>query len=175
VKYEDTAELIVKHLLDSLSAWRDVRDAAAAGRGTVLDVGSGAGFPGIPLAVALPECSFTLVERMARRVSFLKTCVILLGLERVRVAQCDLAQIGGSFDVVTFRALAPLPRFVQEIGGSALRWGTIMAYKGREKRASEELESVRQTTGGRYTTEVRPLRTPFLDEERCIAVIAHAP
>ena len=175
VKYAGREELVVKHLLDSLSAWSILRDAAPPGSGTVLDVGSGAGFPGIPLAVALPDLSFTLVERMARRASFLKTCAILLGLSRVKVAQCDLADATGDFDVVTFRAVAPLPRFIEDIGGSGVRWRTIMAYKGREERAREEIESVRRSAGTRFIAALRPLHTPFLDEERCLAVISVAP
>ena len=143
--------------------------------GTVLDVGSGAGFPGIPLAIALPGLSFTLLERMARRASFLKTCAILLGLSRVTVAQCDLADAAGDFDVVTFRAVAPLTRFIEDIDGSGVRWRTIVAYKGREERAREEIESVRRSAGTRFITALRPLRTPFLDEERCLAVISVAP
>ena len=175
VKYTGREELVVKHVLDSLSAWSVLRDAAPPGTGTVLDVGSGAGLPGIPLAIALPGLSFTLMERMARRASFLKTCAILLGLSRVKVAQCNLADAAGDFDVVTFRALAPLPRFIEDIGGSRVRWRTIVAYKGREERAREEIESVRQAAGTRCIVALRPLRTPFLDEERCLAVISVAP
>jgi 16S rRNA (guanine527-N7)-methyltransferase len=170
VKYTDRGELVVKHLLDSLSAWRAVREAAA-GTGTVLDVGSGAGFPGIPLAAALPDISFTLMERMSRRATFLKTCAILLGLRRVTVEQRDLSQASGRFDVVTFRALAPLPRILEELEGSGVGWGTMLAYKGREAKVREEIESVRRAAGGRFTAEVRPLHTPFLDEERCLAVV----
>jgi 16S rRNA (guanine527-N7)-methyltransferase len=192
VKYADREELVIKHLLDSLSAWREVqdaalawsavRDAAAGGtgtgtksaeyRGAVLDVGSGAGFPGIPLAVALPDLSFTLLERMSRRATFLKTCAILLGLRRVTVDQRDLSQLAGSFDVVTFRALAPLPRIVEDLAVSGVRWGTMLAYKGREARAREEIESVRRSHGGALRAELVMLRTPFLQEERCLAVVS---
>jgi 16S rRNA (guanine527-N7)-methyltransferase len=175
VKHKGREELVVKHALDSLSAWTAVRDAAKGGSGSVLDVGSGAGFPGIPLAIALPDCSFTLLERMARRASFLKACVVLLGLPGVRVAQRDLAEASGDFDVVTFRAVAPLDRFVQDIGKSSVRWRTIIAYKGREARARQEIESVRGSTGGRVGAVLAAVRTPFLDEERCLAVLALRP
>jgi 16S rRNA G527 N7-methylase RsmG len=117
----------------------------------------------------------SLVERMARRASFLKTCAILLGLSRVKVAQCDLAAATGDFDVVTFRAVAPLPRFFEDIGKSGVRWRTIMAYKGREERAREEIQGVRRSAGAPFIAELHPLRTPFLDEERCLAVISVAP
>lgn len=171
VKYDGRQELIVKHVLDSLSAWTALRDAAS-GSGAVLDVGSGAGFPGIPLAIALPDITFTLLERMARRAAFLETCAILLGLSRVKVTQSDLAAMTGEFDVVTCRAVAPLGRLLEDIERSAISWRTIVAYKGREERAREEIEEVERLMPGRFSLELRPLRTPFLDEERCLAVLA---
>ncbi len=195
VKYETREELVVKHVLDSLSAWSAVREAAvqglavreAAARGapakeaaqragsgealpTVLDVGSGAGLPGIPLAVVLPGLSFTLLERMARRASFLRTCALLLGLPRVTVVQRDFGRISGSYDVITFRAFAPLDRFLSESLRGGPRWRTLLAYKGRRERAEEELRSVRASFGS-VTAALLPLRTPFLDEERCLVTL----
>ena len=170
VKYGDRDELVVKHVLDSLSAWSAVRDAAGSG-GSVLDVGSGAGFPGIPLAVALPGLSFTLLERMARRVSFLKTCTVIVGLPRTRVLRDDLAKVRETFDVVTFRAVAPLDRFLQELEASGTAWRTVIAYKGREARVRQEAEDVRRLWGERYAVHISPVTTPFLDEERCLATL----
>ena len=170
VKYDGRQELIVKHVLDSLSAWAALREAAS-GSGSVLDVGSGAGFPGIPLAIVLPDASFTLLERMARRAAFLETCTILLGFTRVKVTTCDLAEMTGEFDVVTCRAVAPLGRLLEDIGRSTVRWGTIAAYKGKQERVQEEFEEVQRLRPGIFNLELRPLRTPFLDEERCLAVL----
>jgi 16S rRNA (guanine527-N7)-methyltransferase len=170
VKYDGRQELIVKHVLDSLSAWTALREAAS-GSGSVLDVGSGAGLPGIPLAIALPDASFTLLERMARRAAFLKTCTVLLGLSQVKVIQCDLAVMTGEFDVVTCRAVAPLGRLVEDIGRSSIRWRTIAAYKGKPERARQEIDEVERLMPGLFNLELRPLRTPFLDEERCLAVL----
>jgi 16S rRNA (guanine527-N7)-methyltransferase len=180
VKYADRRELVIKHVLDSLAGWTAVRDLSSRGtpreggpfaRSTVLDVGSGAGFPGIPLAVALPGLSFTLLERMARRASFLETCAILLGLANVRVLQDDLADVKEGFDVVTFRAVASLSRFLQDMGGSGVRWRGVVAYKGRAERAREEIEDVRRLGEPGVSAELLPVRTPFLDEERCLALI----
>jgi 16S rRNA (guanine527-N7)-methyltransferase len=171
VKYDGRRELIVKHVLDSLSAWTVLRDAAS-GSGTVLDVGSGAGFPGIPLAIAIPDIAFTLLERMSRRAAFLETCALLLGLARVKVSQGDLAAMTGEFDVVTCRAVAPLARLLEDLGRSAIRWRTFAAYKGRQERARAEIDEVERLMPGRFNLELRPLRTPFLDEERCLAVLA---
>jgi 16S rRNA (guanine527-N7)-methyltransferase len=176
VKYETMKDLVVKHVLDSLVAWRTIRDAAGeaaveGAKGAVLDVGSGAGFPGIPLALALPELSFTLLERSARRASFLRTCALLLGLARVEVSARDLAACEGGFDVVTFRAVAPLDRFLAELRRSGVRWRFIAAYKGRHAKAREEIESLDRTAFGLRSAELRLLEVPFFDEERCLVLL----
>jgi 16S rRNA (guanine527-N7)-methyltransferase len=176
VKYETRDDLVVRHVLDSLSAWAAVLEAAQAGGAassggappSVLDVGSGAGLPGIPLAVALPGLSFTLLERMARRASFLRTCALLLGLSRVTVVQRDFGEVRGFYDVVTFRALAPLDRFLAESSRGGPGWRTMLAYKGRAEKAEEELRTIRAPFA---CAGVRPLRTPFLDEERCLITL----
>jgi 16S rRNA (guanine527-N7)-methyltransferase len=157
-------------VLDSLSAWRAVRDAAGP-HGSVLDVGSGAGFPGIPLAIALPDLTFTLLERMARRASFLKTCALLVGLTRTGVVQEDLSEVRGRFDVITFRAVAPLDRFLRDVEGTKVRWRTVIAYKGREERARTEADDVRRLWGGRFQVCLSSVMTPFLDEERSLATV----
>jgi 16S rRNA (guanine527-N7)-methyltransferase len=188
VKYADRRELVIKHVLDSLSGWPAVQEALrqshdqgrdapgreASGhealRGSVLDVGSGAGFPGIPLAVAMPSVAFTLLERMARRVSFLKTCAVLLGLPHLHVMQADLAEAKGDFDVVTFRAVAPTERFLRDIGNSGVRWRTFVAYKGRKDRAQGELDDVRRSFGTDFDLRIVALEALFLEEERCLIV-----
>jgi 16S rRNA (guanine527-N7)-methyltransferase len=173
VKYDGPRELVVKHVLDSLSAWRIMRELAADGTGTVLDVGSGAGLPGIPLAIALPGVAFTLLERMAKRAAFLKTSVILLGLAHVQAVQGDLVDVQGDFDVVTFRAVAPLERLLPAL--DRIRWRAVAAYKGREERVREEMEGVRRLAEDRFDIDLRSLQTPFLDEERWLAVVTRRP
>jgi len=170
VNASDRAELVTKHVLDSLSAWRQVRDALPASGGSVLDVGSGAGLPGIPLAAALPDVEVTLLDRMARRVSFLRTCCALLGLPRLRAVQSDLRKASGDYDVVTFRAVAPLDRFLADLGASGVRWRTIAAYKGRDDRTREEAAAARAFVGPEVDLDIVPLRPPFLEEERCLLI-----
>ena len=172
VKAEDESEIVVKHVLDSLSAWRTVGMHARAG--TVLDVGSGAGFPGIPLAIALSDASFTLLERSEKKASFLKNCAILLGLANVNVSRGELSRESGFFDVVTFRAVAPLDRFLAQAAGGSLRFGTIVAYKGKESRAREEISRIRATGEKRLSAEILPVAVPFLGEERCLVVLRAA-
>ena len=169
VKAASRGELIVKHVLDSLSAWKQLRDEALEGR--VLDVGSGAGFPGIPLAIALAGISFTLLERSAKKVSFLRTCKALLGLARVEVVQGDLSSLHAPFDVVTFRAVAPLARFLEEAGPGGITFHSVVAYKGRIERARQEVVDVQRSTRDRFSVEVVPLTVPFLEEERCVVIL----
>ncbi|MGA2613544.1 MAG: 16S rRNA (guanine(527)-N(7))-methyltransferase RsmG [Spirochaetia bacterium] len=169
VKASSRRELIVKHVLDSLSAWRLIRDEA--GNGGVLDVGSGAGLPGIPLAVCMPETPFTLLERSAKKVSFLRTCKALLGLARVEVIQGDLTAVAARFDVVTFRAVAPLSRFLADARDAGLKFRTVVAYKGRIERAQAEIEYVRRSADAPARADVVPVTVPFLDEERCIVAL----
>ena len=135
-------------------------------------MGSGAGFPGIPLAAALPGVSFTLLDRMARRVSFLKTCAVLLGLPLLRVVQADYSAFEGDYDVVTLRAVAPFGRFLHDIDRSRVRWRTAIAYKGREERAREEVDDVRRSSHTGLDARIVPLLPPFLEEERCLIVAA---
>jgi 16S rRNA (guanine527-N7)-methyltransferase len=172
VKAASREGLVVKHVLDSLSAWRHVRDETRGGG--VLDVGSGAGFPGIPLAIVLPGVSFTLLERSAKRASFLRNCRTLLGLRRLEVVQGDLASVKASFDVVTFRAVAPLSRFLASAVSGRPGFRTLLAYKGKADRAQREIEDVRRSTAGPFSAQVVPVTVPFLDEERCIVIFRNS-
>ncbi len=177
-------DLVIKHLLDSLSAWRLIETLAGEGAPdagaapAVLDVGSGAGLPGIPLAAALPRISFTLLERSTRRAVFLQSCVVLLGLPNVRVVEADLGRALRvmhpelpRFDVVTFRAFAPLGRFFEDLERSSVEWRSIVAYKGKRGRAMEELAEMGERAAGARVEEVS---VPFLDEERCLVVMRRA-
>jgi 16S rRNA (guanine527-N7)-methyltransferase len=159
-------ELVAKHALDSLAAARLIA-GLCAGDG-VLDVGSGAGFPGIPLAIALPGVRFTLLERSGKKCAFLENCRALLGLANVGVLQADLSAASGSFDVVTFRAVAPLDRFLADLARSKVAWRSVAAYKGRRDRIDEELAALGPAACG---AEVVRLEVPFMDEERHLVVL----
>jgi 16S rRNA (guanine527-N7)-methyltransferase len=169
VNFTDRVELVVKHVLDSLSGWSAIKGAIESPAG-VLDVGSGAGFPGIPLAAAMPDVPFTLLERMARRASFLKTCAVLLRLPLLRVVQADLSDAQGEYEVVTFRAVAPFGRFLHDMEKSGVRWRVAVAYKGREDRARGEIDDVRRSSEAVSDLRIVPLQPPFLSEERCLII-----
>lgn len=99
---------------------------------SLIDVGSGAGLPGLVLAIALPDARVTLLEPMARRVEFLEECVRDLGLGNVEVQRGRAEELAGRLaaDMVTARAVAPLDRLVGLTAGLVRPGGNVLAVKG---------------------------------------------
>jgi 16S rRNA (guanine527-N7)-methyltransferase len=110
-------------------------------RGTLLDLGSGAGLPGLVLAMVLPDTTVTLLEPMERRCRFLTESVAELGLANVSVLRGRAEDITLRTDVVTARAVAPLPRLAELAMGVVRPGGMVLAIKGRT--AAEELQAAR--------------------------------
>ena len=98
---------------------------------TVVDVGSGAGIPGIPLAVLRPDLQVTLLEPLLRRFNFLTQTVENLGITNTSVVRGRAEEHTARYDVVTARALAPLGRLVEWCDPLRARHGVILALKGR--------------------------------------------
>ena len=110
-------------------------------RGTLVDLGSGAGLPGLVLAMVLPDTAVTLLEPMERRCRFLTECVTELGLANVSVLRGRAEDVTIRADVVTARAVAPLPRLAELAIGLVRPGGMVLAIKGRT--AHEELTTAR--------------------------------
>ncbi len=122
-----------RHVLNSVAP-ADLLPVGA----TMADVGSGAGLPGIPLAILRPDLEVTLVEPLLRRAAFLTEAVQELGLEgRVAVVRARAEDHHGRYDAVVSRALAPLPRLLSWCGPLRKADGVILALKGRS--AQDEL------------------------------------
>ena len=134
----DKEEMISAHLLDSLVA------APLLEGESVLDVGTGAGFPGLPLAIVQPERQFTLLDSNNKKIMFAQHAAGLLGLDNVSAIKArgeDYAP-GHGFDTVIARALAALPRLVEIAGHHVGEDGVFVALKGRYP--AEELEELEQ-------------------------------
>jgi 16S rRNA (guanine527-N7)-methyltransferase len=114
-----------------------------SGSGTLADIGSGAGLPGVVLALVLPAVRVTLIEPLERRARFLAECVSELELTNASVVRGRAEDVAGQVaaDVVTARAVAPLDRLVPLAVGVARKRGMILAIKGSG--AAEELEQAR--------------------------------
>jgi 16S rRNA (guanine527-N7)-methyltransferase len=108
--------------------------------GTLLDIGSGAGLPGIVLAMLVPDVQVTLLEPMARRVEFLDECRASLGLRNVTVRRGRAEEVRGQVraDVVTARAVAPLDRLARLAIPLVRPGGTVLALKGQRAAAEAE-------------------------------------
>lgn len=120
-----------------------VADLVDSGAGTLADIGSGAGLPGVVLALLLPAVQVTLIEPLERRARFLTECVTELELTNASVLRGRAEDVAGQVaaDVVTARAVAPLDRLVPLTVGVARKRGMILAIKGSG--AAEELERAR--------------------------------
>ncbi len=141
------------HLLDSLSGTL-VSEIQHAGR--VVDIGSGAGFPGIPLAVALPDSSFDLIDSVGRKVAFMAKVIEELGLENavpIKTRSEDLAGSEGreSYDAATARAVAPLAALAELASPLLREGGSLVAWKGSRE---EEDELALASISGRVAMEV---------------------
>jgi 16S rRNA (guanine527-N7)-methyltransferase len=110
-------------------------------RSTLLDLGSGAGLPGLVLAMVLPEMEVTLLEPMERRCRFLAECVAELALPNASVLRGRAEDVAVQADVVTARAVAPLPRLAGLAMGLVRPGGVVLAVKGRT--AVDELKAAR--------------------------------
>jgi len=189
VKVKDRRELVVKHILDSLAPVdiiRQLLDKRPSPR--IADVGSGAGFPGIPLAVCMPGAEFTLIERMGRRAGFLRDVLAVLGLSNVQVEENEMEKSAQSpsgascFDLVVFRAFRPLePAILKGLLKLLAPGGTLAAYKGRREAVEDEMAKLLTAPGkpsgfsgdgaGNLSWEILPLQVPFLEEERHLVII----
>ena len=170
---KDSEELVIKHILDSLAPLGIISRLLAETNATgaqIADAGSGAGLPGIPLAIALPDCGFTLIERMGRRAGFLWNTKAALGLTNVTVEEGELEKTaGGRFCIVTFRAFKPLePKLLTALFKACAKGGVIAAYKGRREKIEQEMAPLKNCCG---KWEAFPCTVPFLDEERHLLVI----
>lgn len=158
-------EIATKHFLDSLAglavrSWR--------GDERVVDVGTGAGFPGVPLAIALPRLRLTLVESVAKKVRFLEALRDALGLGSVAIAHAraeELAHDAGHrerYDVATARALPSLSTNLELLLPYLRVGGDALVYKGR---VEEELSAARRAAGTLGGEVVRVVPTAALGLE----------
>ena len=130
-------KLWTRHILNSAV----VAELVASGQ-TVADVGSGAGLPGIPMALVQPEAQFTLIEPMERRSDWLKAIVQDLGLSNVRVHRARAEEVTEVFDVVTARAVSALPNLLRMCVPMTRHGGEVIALKG--SKAADEIQEAKK-------------------------------
>lgn len=157
--------LMTKHILDSLTGVEHIRSLGAQ---TLADVGSGAGLPGIPLAIMLPDLKITLIERSGKRVRFLRSVQALLGLPNLEVIEADLKNVQDKYDLVTFRAFKPIePGIVTLLTKILNESGKLVAYKGKMENINLEIEMVKDLV---KLEKIIPVSVPGLNDERNLVI-----
>ena len=151
--------MIRGHLLDSMSAHVDLQGARIA------DVGTGAGFPGLPLALLSPQRGFTLIDSVAKKIRFVSHAARTLALGNVTplLARVETLSPPVSFDTVLARAYAALPDLLENVRGLCGPATRVLALKGRYP--ADELAEL---PPGWRLEHARPLRIPGLNAERHI-------
>lgn len=176
------AEVQVKHFLDSLSGlpvYMEERGLTwpLASTPHAIDVGSGAGLPGIPLKIVWPQLHLTLLDGTGKKVRFLQHVIGALGLAHIQVVQGRAEEVArqnnhrGQYDLVLARAVAPLSTLAEYLLPLARRDGYVMAYKGAN--VAEEFMQARKAVEllGGETVRLAPVHTPHLDEGRFIVLM----
>ena len=163
-----------KHFLDSLSCWLAIKDTPP---GRLIDIGTGAGFPGIPLKILSPGLQLTLVESVGKKAEFCKHVVQLLGLERVEVLQARAEELGLArdhrehYDWVVARAVANLPILAEYLLPLARVGGAVLAQKGDTGPAEAQAAGrAIQLLGGRLR-KLHKVILPGVAEDRYLVVI----
>ena len=159
------AAMLTHHLLDSLAIHPDLHGTRVA------DVGTGAGFPGLPLALCNPARHFTLIDSTAKKIHFVSHAAHALGLTNVTVvhARAETLKPEVPFDTVAVRALAPLPQMLAQVAPLCGAQTRVLAMKGRWP--TEELAALPATW---RLAGSRELKVPGLAAARCVIVLASA-
>ncbi len=141
VSRKDIDELYLRHVLHSLGIAKvySFEDGA-----TILDVGTGGGFPGIPLAILFPNCKFTLVDAIGKKIKVVDEVVAGLELDNVTTSHSRVEQLNQQFDFIVSRAVAAMPTFVRWIQGRV-----------KKKSAYKRKNGVLYLKGGDLTEELR--------------------
>jgi 16S rRNA (guanine527-N7)-methyltransferase len=156
----DPQQAISHHLLDSLAILPHVGD------GNLLDVGSGGGLPGIPLAIARPELAVTMVDTVQKKSTFLQQAAIELGLKNVAVHHARVEEMSGQYAQISSRAFAELALFVSLTRHLLAPGGRWLAMKG--VRPDAEINALPADI---QVEAVIPLTVPGLAAERHLIIL----
>ena len=156
----DPDQAISHHLLDSLAILPHIGD------GPLLDVGSGGGLPGIPLAIARPELSVSMVDTVQKKATFLQQAAIQLGLKNVTAHHARVEQLPGQYAQISSRAFAELKLFTDLTRHLLAPGGRWLAMKG--VRPDDEIAALPADI---VVEHVIPLHVPGLDAERHLIIL----
>jgi 16S rRNA (guanine527-N7)-methyltransferase len=156
---------ITKHLLDSLSLQSLLRGER------LIDIGTGAGFPGLPLAVVNPQHQFTLLDGTGKKLKFIEHVTQVLGLTNVCTvhSRAEHFHPAERFQTVMSRAVGPVIQFVEQSGHLCAGGGRLLAMKGKHPQAEVE-----QLPNGWKLAAIHPVAVPALDEQRHVVELCRS-
>jgi 16S rRNA (guanine527-N7)-methyltransferase len=157
------AEMLTHHLLDSLAVIGPLRRQTASQPIKLLDVGSGAGLPGVVIAICCPEIRVDCVDTVAKKAAFVQQAAATLALPNLRGVHDRVENLSGLYDVIASRAFASLTDFITWSMAALAEQGVWLAMKG--KKPTEEVAALPQEV---EMFHVEQLEVPGLDAERCI-------
>ena len=168
-------EVVVKHFLDSLSVYLALQPLPPSL--SLIDVGSGAGFPGLPLKIALPDLRLTLLEVVGKKMAFLQHLVKVLNLTQVTLLTARAEEAGHllnqreQYDVAVARAVAPLPVLAEYTLPLTKVGGLVVVQKGQHP--AEEVKQAANALGilGGKVSQIMPVSVPGLEAARHLVVI----
>jgi len=165
----DRNDIIVRHLFDSLAAYPVFRSMDIK---VLADVGSGNGFPCLPLALIDGTLRCSMIERGAKKAAFLRNTVSLLGLaDRTEVLETDVTLLDKRFPLVMSRAFMPIHKALPLLRKGAGKTAVIVFFAGTRERIDAELTLMREEKKYQTTEpEIIPLHVPFLHEERHLCI-----
>lgn len=155
-------QMMTRHIVDSLAILPFISGKR------IIDVGTGPGLPGMPLAIMMPQSEFTLLDSLGKRVRFMKQCVHELNLSNVTPVQSRVEAFdpGPGFDIVLSRAFASLKDMLHWCAHLVDSSGTFMALKGQYPH-----DEIAQVSSHFHIEEVHSLAVPGLDEERHLIAV----
>ena len=165
----DAGEMLTHHLLDSLAVVEPLRRQTGGGACSLLDVGSGAGLPGVVIAICCPEIRVDCVDTVAKKAAFLQQVGVALKLSNLQSLHARVEKLAGPYDVICSRAFASLADFVSWSDAALAAQGVWMAMKGR--RPAEERAALPPRAA---VFHVEQLHVPGLDAERCVVWMRRA-
>ena len=164
----DDKDIIIRHFLDSLTLV-----SFLSGKETLLDIGSGAGFPGIPLNIVIPDLKITLMDSVNKKVIFMRHIIRTIGLKNIEAVQAraedkeTITKFAACFDVVTSRAFAGLGSFLDIALPYAKKGGALISVKG--PKWMEELKGLKGLKDIE-AAQIKEIRLPFSDVTTTILI-----
>jgi 16S rRNA (guanine527-N7)-methyltransferase len=146
----DPREAVIKHVVDSILPWHLFAKAKH-----IVDAGSGAGFPGIPLALVMPEKRFTLLESTQKKAAFISAAIEALQLSNAEAVpeRAEAYLAGHAADIITARAMAPLSRAIPLFAPALRKGARLLMYKGPDAH-NEILEAQREPKNRKWNMRV---------------------